>query len=576
MSGVREEIEFMADQQPGDGTTVAGTPDPTRAAGAGAGEPPTADLPGRWSGAAAIPDRGGIRRSRWSRFKDRLAGTGGQGTEIDDRTTVPAVDPWADQDTPAWPDAYTTPAADPTLFDGPAERTLFQTSPAPADRSPASADRTLFETAPAADRTLFETSPAADRTLFEASPAAPPAAGPSSRAADAAPQRPSLLERVRQETDRLRKEAAAAAREPVNPQPAPAAGGPVPAAPTPVGPAPGTYPPPAGGTGLPPRVRPKWQVWGERAAASSRQAAAEAPDRLRSWRQQAGTWGQQQAESLRQPAGSPDQAGYREQGAGSLGRPAGPVGRPAGPVRQQADDKGRQAAAGTPGRLRLWKRKPVPESAVPPRIPVQPRPAARPWAPTPARPKRRFRRLRRLTLVVAVVIALFTVGPYVQPHIPVLNQFPVTAILPDDFSDLSLRDTEAGRQAAQKLADQLQEAGSGSDTFAGIYGDGRGKRVTVFGVTGLRLTPGSDVADQLGRMADSLSLKNIQPIDTGVFGVHQQCGTGRLDGTSVVACAWADHGSLATVLLTRRSLDESATLVSRLRSTVLTTTSPLV
>lgn len=604
----------MADQQPGDDATAAGLPDTTRNAGADTNEPPTADLPGRWSGAAAIPDQGGPRRSRWSRFKDRWAGTGGPGTDVDDRTTVPAVDPWADQDTPVWPAAYTAPAADPTLFDGPAERTLFPANPAPADRSPASADRTLVETNPAAappsaDRTLFETNPAAapaaaDRTLFETSPSAPAAAGPPASTADPAPQRPSLLERVRRETERLRKEAAAAAREPINPPSVPAPGGPVSKAsasggpasgvPTPIGPAPGTYPPPAGGTGLPPRVRPQWQVWGERAAASSRQAAAEAPDRLRSWRQQAGAWGQQQAGSIRQQAGSlgqkagplREQDGSRGQQAGfpgrqtrSVGQQAGSVRDQAGSVRQQGGSVQKQAGdkgAGAAGRLRFGRRKPAPESAVPPRIPVQPRPAARPWPPTTARPRRRLRRLRRLTLVVAVVIALFTVGPYVQPHIPVLNQYPVTAILPDDFSDLSLRDTAAGRQAAQKLADQLQEAGSGSGTFAGIYGDGRGKRVTVFGVTGLRLTPGSDVTAQLSRLSDSLSLKNIQSVETGVFGVHQQCGTGRLDGTSVVVCAWADYGSLATVLLTRRSLDESAGLVSRLRSTVLTTTSPLV
>ncbi|MDR6323083.1 hypothetical protein [Actinoplanes couchii] len=516
----------MADQQPGDNTTAAGMSDPTRNAGAGEGEPPTAALPGRWSGAAPVPARGGPRRSRWSRVRDRFAGTEGQGTDVDDRTTVPAVDPWADQDTPAWPAAWTTPAADPTLFDGPAERTLFETSPSPAPSRAAAAG------AGAADRTLFETEPAgADRTLFETAPAATPA--PSEPAAE--PARPSLLERVKRETERLRKEAAAAAREPVNPAPAP----PAPPAPAPpVGPPAGTYPPPAGGTGLPPRVRPKWQVWGQRAAETGRQAATEAPERLRSWSQQAGTLGQQ---------------------AGDKGR--------------QAAEKSRQAVAETPAKLRSWRRKPAPETAAPPRIPVQPRPAARPWTPPPPRKRRRF---RRLVLVVAVVIALFTVGPYVQPHIPVLNQYPVTAILPDDFSDLTLRDTAAGRQAAQKLAEQLQEAGSGTDTFAGIYGDGKGKRVTVFGVTGLRLTPGSDVESQLARLAGSLKLTDVRPVETGVFGVHQQCGTGRLDGTSVVACAWADHGSLATVLLTRRNVAESAELVAELRTRVLTTTSPLV
>jgi hypothetical protein len=162
-----------------------------------------------------------------------------------------------------------------------------------------------------------------------------------------------------------------------------------------------------------------------------------------------------------------------------------------------------------------------------------------------------------------VVVAL--AGAYW--YVPGLRQYPVTAVLPDSFADLSLRDNEAGRRAAQRLADQLQ--GADGNTFAGIYTDARGKRVTLFGVTGLRLTPATDVDAQLSRLADSLNLKNVESFDLGEFGAHQRCGTGRLDDTSVVACTWADHGSLATVLLTRRSLTESAELVAGLRESVL-------
>ena len=153
--------------------------------------------------------------------------------------------------------------------------------------------------------------------------------------------------------------------------------------------------------------------------------------------------------------------------------------------------------------------------------------------------------------------------------LPGARQYPVTAALPRTFADLDLRDTEAGRRAAQNLAEQLQQAGADGDAFAGVYADGRGKRVTVFGVTGLRLTPEADAQAQLDRMTDTLKLKAVQSYDVGELGAHQLCGTGRLADTSVVACTWADHGSLATVVLTRRSLAESAALVTRLRGTVL-------
>jgi hypothetical protein len=33
-------------------------------------------------------------------------------------------------------------------------------------------------------------------------------------------------------------------------------------------------------------------------------------------------------------------------------------------------------------------------------------------------------------------------------------------------------------------------------------------------------------------------------------------------------CGWADHGSLATGVFTRRSVDDSATLLERIRGTI--------
>ncbi|GGN28244.1 hypothetical protein GCM10010109_46360 [Actinoplanes campanulatus] len=394
----------MADPQPGDETPAAGMPDPTRFAGSGENDPPTEALPGRWSGAAMVPEQG-PRRSRWSRMIDRL--TGGEADPEDDRTAVPAVDPWADQDTPVWPDAYATPAA-------------------PVDLPVTRLDAPV-------------------------------------------------------------------------PEPTRAA------APQPAVPPPGTYPPPAAGAGLPPLLSPKVRAWGRRTATKSQEAA------------------------------------------------------------RSAAAKSQEAAGKAPEKIRAWGRKVAAPDRIPNRIPVQPRPPATPppWAARPLPRPRRRRRLRRLVLLVIIGLAL---GYWLVPGV---RQYPVTAVLPDSFADLRLRDTAAGQRAAQRLADELQSAGSGGDSFAGIYADGRGKRVTVFGVTGFRLTPGSDVEAQLARLSDSLRLKDVQPFDLGVFGAHQLCGTGRLEDTAVVACAWADHGSLATVLLTRRSLEESAELVSSLRDTVL-------
>jgi hypothetical protein len=172
---------------------------------------------------------------------------------------------------------------------------------------------------------------------------------------------------------------------------------------------------------------------------------------------------------------------------------------------------------------------------------------------------------------VLLLLLLVLVGvPIVLHRYPELRQYPVTADLPQSFSDLSLLDDRASDRAATKLAEQLRDAGASSDAvFAGIYGDGDGKRVTIFGVTGWRFAPGSDVRNELDQVADDYDLDDVEMFNPGQFGVHESCGVGRDDGSAVVVCAWADHGSLATVILTRRSISDSADLVSRLRTAVL-------
>jgi hypothetical protein len=154
---------------------------------------------------------------------------------------------------------------------------------------------------------------------------------------------------------------------------------------------------------------------------------------------------------------------------------------------------------------------------------------------------------------------------------PAARQYPVSANLPDTVADLTLRDDDASKEAADRLAQQMRDQNASVDSvFAGVYGDRNGKRVTVFGITGLRLAPGSDAQKELDRLTATYDITGIKTFDAGEAGVHERCGVGRTGKTSLVVCAWADHGSLATVLLTRRSLDDSADLVSVLRSAVLT------
>jgi hypothetical protein len=215
-------------------------------------------------------------------------------------------------------------------------------------------------------------------------------------------------------------------------------------------------------------------------------------------------------------------------------------------------------------------RPPAPPRPGPPRQgPPATRPPTRP--PTGMPPPRRRRRWPRNLLIFTLLTGVFCCGVPAYFTWPAARQYPVTADLPAQVRDLSLRDDNTSKRALEKLTQQLQDSNlAGQKVFGGIYADGNGKRVTVFGTTGLRVTPKQDVEAELSHLSSTYDIGDVESFDLGETGAHERCGVGRAGGNAVVVCAWADHGSLATVLLTRRNVSESAQLVADLRSKVLT------
>jgi hypothetical protein len=224
----------------------------------------------------------------------------------------------------------------------------------------------------------------------------------------------------------------------------------------------------------------------------------------------------------------------------------------------------------------------VPVAARPPAPPTPPvsRPApppswrpptAGPRRPPPPPPRRRRHWGRRFALFTLFGVACCCGLPVTYFAWAPARQYPVRAVLPASFSDLNLRDDNTSRRAVARLTQELTDANAHVDqVFAGVYGDGNGKRVTVFGTTGFRLTPGSDVGAELNRLTREYDIRGSREFSLGEAGAHERCGAGQANGASVVVCVWADHGSLATVLTTRRSVADSAALTALLRTSVLT------
>lgn len=251
--------------------------------------------------------------------------------------------------------------------------------------------------------------------------------------------------------------------------------------------------------------------------------------------------------------------------AAAQARPASPAGgtRGAKPRSWAAARPGAGPPTTSPSRRAVTPRR---QNPAPPPVPA-PR---REWNPPP-RPIRRKRRWPANLALFSLLSLVCCCGVPAYYAWPATRQYPVSATLPDTVADLTLRTDDASKTAAAKLSEQMRDQNASVEgTFAGIYGDRNGKRVTVFGVTGLRLAPGSDAQKQLDSLSGTYGLGQIKSFDPGESGVHEVCGVGRDQKTSIVVCAWADHGSLATVLFTRRSLEDSAELVDVLRSAVLT------
>jgi hypothetical protein len=216
----------------------------------------------------------------------------------------------------------------------------------------------------------------------------------------------------------------------------------------------------------------------------------------------------------------------------------------------------KQAAKAPPG---------PPPGLKPPGPPQGLRPPGPPQGERPLPPPRKKRRPLRKFGVFTLLTLVFCLGVPAFFLLPAAGQYPVSAVLPDSVSDLNLRDDSSSRRAAENLTAELGDGRA----FAGIYADGNGKRVTIFGTTGLRLTPEQDVEAQIRQLTPDYDIKDVREFDTGETGVHERCGTGKAGRNTVVVCAWADHGSLVTVLMTRRSVADSADLTAVLRSAVL-------
>jgi hypothetical protein len=192
------------------------------------------------------------------------------------------------------------------------------------------------------------------------------------------------------------------------------------------------------------------------------------------------------------------------------------------------------------------------------------------WRPPPGYVAVPVRRRRKWPwfLLLSVLCCCGVPGYFAQPF---WEQYPASATTPATIADLSLRQDAASERTADRLrAATRVEYAFAESTFAAVYGDGRGKRVTVFGATGLRFDPDGDVTHEIARLTDRYGLTEIRAVAADRRGEQRRCGVGDDDGNGVVVCSWADHGSVGSGVFTRLNVEDSSRLLSQVRDSILT------
>lgn len=151
---------------------------------------------------------------------------------------------------------------------------------------------------------------------------------------------------------------------------------------------------------------------------------------------------------------------------------------------------------------------------------------------------------------------------------PFWEQYPASIAIPDRAAGLvRLDDANSRRVVAERRLRVQAEYLLVDSTFAAVYAEPEtgDNRVVLFGATRFVLDPGGDLTRGLPRLT-RLTFTSVRTLDAGPLGGELQCGTARDGGANVVACGWADHGSVAVAVFPGRSVEDSAQTLRALRA----------
>jgi hypothetical protein len=149
---------------------------------------------------------------------------------------------------------------------------------------------------------------------------------------------------------------------------------------------------------------------------------------------------------------------------------------------------------------------------------------------------------------------------------PYVDQYPASIVADVAIPGLSAS-TDANRG---KVADELLGLiGSGQldeQSQRLLYTDKQRRATTVLLTTRFVQNPQRDLANRFDTLSNRLKLGDVVDVDPGPSGGYERCAR---SGRDASVCGWADHGSLAIVVFSGRSVDDAAGLLTTIRGAVI-------
>ena len=176
---------------------------------------------------------------------------------------------------------------------------------------------------------------------------------------------------------------------------------------------------------------------------------------------------------------------------------------------------------------------------------------------------------RTRTIVLSSLLAVGLAGASVLGYSGwrIASQKDATLTVPTTVAGLSVDSSEEGRSTAEYLQTALSADVDLDRSVGAVFADGSGKNVLFFGGTTLFWTPEDDLKTAFGLVSDDQgAVTGLHDVPAGELGGTMKCGTTKADGADMPVCGWADHGSLALAMFPGRTVEESAKLLSDIRS----------